>query len=155
MKDRLIGMMGTLGLVLVLISLMPPASAFAFGGSGGGGCTGGCGTIGFAGKNLCNPLHACEGKNLKDAACGITNSRNMPKVILFSSQSVGHPNTIRDLRSNKKTKIGFSACPPPPLGSLGFGAVSDWFGTLATCSWRLVHGDSDMMTSNEKSTSGK
>jgi hypothetical protein len=46
MKDRLVGMMGTLGLVLVLSAAMPTAGAFAFGGSGGGGggCTGGCGS---------------------------------------------------------------------------------------------------------------
>jgi hypothetical protein len=69
MKDRLIGMMGTLGLVLVLTSLMPPASAFAFGGSGGGGST--CGGTGCAlddlgGRVTCaldQPAGACTGTN--------------------------------------------------------------------------------------------
>jgi uncharacterized membrane protein len=73
MKDRLIGMMGTLGLVLVLTSLMPPASAFAFGGSGGGGgggCTGGCGTIVIDGQTYCEPPHTCGGTRANGAACG-------------------------------------------------------------------------------------
>gem|GEM_PF-2111934 len=44
MKDRLIGMMGTLGLALVMSSLLPAANAFAFGGSGGTKkCGGACG----------------------------------------------------------------------------------------------------------------
>jgi hypothetical protein len=77
MKDRLIGMMGTLGLVLVLTSLMPPASAFAFGGSGGGGtsCGGaGCATVGIGGDLGCaqvQPVNACTGKD-----CGCVSGRN-------------------------------------------------------------------------------
>jgi hypothetical protein len=77
MKDRLIGMMGTLGLVLVLTSLMPPASAFALGGSGGGGSS--CGGTGCtpedSGVNLrcaqSQPAGACTGQG-----CGCASARN-------------------------------------------------------------------------------
>jgi hypothetical protein len=73
MKDRLIGMMGTLGLALVLSAAMPTAGAFATGGSGGSNsCTGGCGTETVAGRVLCRPPHTCAGSNAGGGACGCT-----------------------------------------------------------------------------------
>jgi len=72
MKDRLIGMMGTLGLALVLIAVMPTADAFAFGGIGGGNnpCKGGCRESNAVASNCETPLiNGCTGKKADGTAC--------------------------------------------------------------------------------------
>jgi hypothetical protein len=76
MKDRLIGMMGTLGLVLVFYAAMPTTGAYAFGGSGGGGgdCGGtGCASVGAGLELRCDPNQpagACTGQG-----CSCTSGR--------------------------------------------------------------------------------
>ncbi len=72
MKDRLIGMMGTLGLALVLTAAMSSAGALARGGSGGGGnpCSGGCRESNASATKCEAPLiNGCTGRKADGSAC--------------------------------------------------------------------------------------
>lgn len=67
MKDRLIGMMGTLGLALVMSAAMPVTGAFAF---GGGGTCGACPTDPLpGGKVTCASGATCTGSNASGNPC--------------------------------------------------------------------------------------
>lgn len=68
MKDRLVGMMGTLGLALLLAAAIPPAEAFASGGKHG--CKGTCRQA-HANAGECEPSghNGCNGIGTNNKVC--------------------------------------------------------------------------------------
>lgn len=56
MKDRLIGMLGVMGLTLVMFAAIPSADALAWSGGGGSNCGGtACESQGVGGELRCRP----------------------------------------------------------------------------------------------------
>lgn len=68
MKDRLMGFLGTMGLVLVMVALMPSTDLLASG--GGSGCSGKCREAhGGEGKCVSVGADPCKGSREDDSLC--------------------------------------------------------------------------------------